>query len=111
MNHTHGNEARHAGEPARSRQRNDLLKGWLGKTLAGSVCGLAIALIASGFFMLPDTKYNTVYDKYQIAMWMVPPIWLAVLSFCYLFRDALRAWLWLGGASVLGFAFFKVLAP
>jgi len=97
--------------PARARPRNDLSKGWLGKTLAGSICGLALALVASGFFMLPDTKYNTVFDKYQIAMWMVPPIWLAVLSFCYLFRDALRAWLWLGGASVLGFALFKLLAP
>ena len=99
--------------PAKSRdgkQRRDLSKGWLGKTLAGVICGLAIALIASGFFMLPDTKHNTVYDKYQIAMWMVPPIWLAILSCCYLFRDAARAWLWLGGISIAGFALFRGLA-
>jgi len=88
----------------------DLSKGWLGKTLAGTVCGLAIALITSAFFMLPDTHNNTVYDKYQIAMWMVPPVWLAVLSCCYLFRNALRAWLWLGGVSIAGFALFTGLA-
>ena len=95
---------------ARSRRHTDLSKGWVGKTLAGIVCGLAIALITSGFFMLPDTKDNTVYDKYQIAMWIVPPIWLAILSCCYLFRDAMRAWLWLGGISIAGFAVFKGLA-
>src|SRR5690606_1382370 len=83
-----------ASKPDRAH-RHDLSKGWLGKTLAGALCGLAIALIASGFFMLPDTKHNTVFDKYQIAMWIVPPIWLTVLSICYLFRDAWRAWLWL----------------
>ncbi len=111
MSAAQNKEARRAARPAPAKPRNDLGKGWLGKTLAGTFCGLAIALVASGFFLLPDTKYNTVFDKYQIAMWMVPPIWLAVLSFCYLFRDALRAWLWLGGASVVGFALFKVLAP
>lgn len=99
----------HAAKPRRARK--DLIEGWLGKTLAGVFCGLAIALIASGFFMLPDTRHNTVYDKYQIAMWIVPPIWLAVLSACYLFRDAWRAWLWLGGASIAGFVLFKGLAP
>jgi hypothetical protein len=36
-------------------------------------------------------------------MWMVPPIWLGVLSFCFLFRSGLSAWLWLGGANILTF--------
>lgn len=113
MSEPHNIESYSADAPpgkAGNRRRRDLSKGWLGKTLAGAICGLAIALIASGFFMLPDTKHNTIYDKYQIAMWMVPPIWLAVLSCCYLFRDALRAWLWLGGISIAGFALFRGLA-
>jgi len=97
-------------DKAQPRREDSLTKGWAGKTLAGVLCGLAIALIASGLFMLPNAKENMVYDKYQIAMWIVPPIWLAVLSCCYLFRDALRAWLWLGGITVAGFALFKGLA-
>jgi hypothetical protein len=101
---------RERSRPARKEQEYDLTRGWAGKTLAGVLCGLAIALIASGLFMLPNAKENMVYDKYQIAMWIVPPIWLAVLSCCYLFRDALRAWLWLGGITVAGFALFKGLA-
>ena len=32
------------------------------------------------------------------------PIWATVLSFVYLFRDSLRAWLWLGTANALAFA-------
>lgn len=94
-----------------NRERPSLLRGCAGKTLAGVICGLAIALAASGLFMLPDTKYNTVYDKYQIAMWIVPPIWLAVLSVCYLFKSSLRAWLWLGGIAVAEFILFLLLAP
>lgn len=93
-----------------TRARGDLLKGWVAKTLAGTVCGLAIALAASGLFMYPGFEDNTVFDKYQIAMWLVPPIWLAVLSCCYLFRDAWRAWLWLGGISVASLLLLKGLA-
>jgi hypothetical protein len=63
---------RERSRPARKEQEYDLTRGWAGKTLAGVLCGLAIALIASGLFMLPNAKENMVYDKYQIAMWIVP---------------------------------------
>ena len=42
--------------------------------------------------------------KVQFNMWLMAPVWALVLSFVYLFRDSLRAWLWLGAANVLGFA-------
>lgn len=113
MNAAHdpdGSTTRPASSKASTRPRGDLLKGWAGKTLAGTVCGLAIALAASGFFMYPGFDANTVFDKYQIAMWIVPPIWLAVLSCCYLFRDVRHAWLWLGGISVVTLLLFKGLS-
>ena len=37
-------------------------------------------------------------------MWLMAPLWAGVLSFVYLFRDSLRAWLWLGAANALAFA-------
>lgn len=113
MSHTHDpDRCATSAAPSKSstRPRVDLMQGWAGKTLAGTICGLAIALIASGLFMYPDFERNTVFDKYQIAMWIVPPIWLTVLSCCYLFRDAGRAWLWLGGISVAGLVLLKGLA-
>ena len=43
-------------------------------------------------------------NKFQVAMWLVPPIWIGVMSASFMFRTGLRAWVWLGGASALGFA-------
>ena len=34
-------------------------------------------------------------------MWLVAPLWMALLSTCFLFRSGRHAWLWLGGANVL----------
>ncbi|NYT37809.1 hypothetical protein ERD78_13085 [Allopusillimonas soli] len=85
--------------------------GWMGKTLAGTLCGLALALIASGLFMHAGSQGSMVFDKYQIALWIVPPVWLAVLSCCFLFRDAVRAWLWLGGASIASYLLLLAVAP
>ena len=42
--------------------------------------------------------------KAQFNMWLMAPLWAGVLSFAYLFRDSLRAWLWLGAANALAFA-------
>ncbi|MNR62519.1 hypothetical protein D3C85_1845660 [compost metagenome] len=36
----------------------------------------------------------------QLAMWLVPPVWLGILSTVYFFASGLRAWLWLGGACL-----------
>lgn len=32
---------------------------------------------------------------------MIAPVWATVLGLVFLFRDSLRAWLWLGLANVL----------
>ena len=45
----------------------------------------------------------------QLAMWMVPPIWLGVLSGVYFFANGVRAWLWLGGAGLLVCGAFLIL--
>ena len=39
--------------------------------------------------------------KVQFNMWMIAPVWATVLGLVFLFRDSLRAWLWLGLANVL----------
>jgi hypothetical protein len=37
-------------------------------------------------------------------MWLVPPVWIGVMSASFMFRTGLRAWVWLGGANIAGFA-------
>ena len=73
---------------------------WVSKTLAGLLLGFIIALACSAIFvwlspgMAPSSRS-------QLAMWMLAPVWLGVLSLCYLFRTGLRAWIGLGGACLL----------
>lgn len=75
---------------------------WVSKTLAGTLLGLALALGASGVF----SQLNIAMPlpvRGQLAMWMVPPIWLGTLGLVYFFQSGLRAWLWLGGANLLAY--------
>jgi len=77
---------------------------WFGKTMAGAVLGFGLALALSGLFawLGPDGIAGGG-GKVQFTMWLMAPVWALVLSFVYLFRDSLRAWLWLGAANVLAF--------
>jgi len=75
---------------------------WLSKTIAGTVLGFTLALGASGLFDLASAALP-LGVRAQLAMWLVPPVWLGVLSFCYLFGSGARAWLWLGAANLLAF--------
>jgi len=73
---------------------------WWSKTLAGLVLGAALALGCSGLFdaLNADMPLET---RGQLAMWMVPPVWLVALSGVYGFASGARAWLCLGAATAL----------
>ena len=73
---------------------------WLSKTLAGLLLGLCLACACSGLLMVPLADMPLPVSG-QLAMWLVPPVWLGVLSGVYFFSSGLRAWAWLGGASLL----------
>lgn len=73
---------------------------WLSKTLAGLLLGFALALAASAWLAMLLAGLP-ISERGQLAMWSVPPVWLGVLSGVYFFASGGRAWLWLGGASLL----------
>lgn len=75
---------------------------WVSKTLAGALLGFTLGLGVSGLFawLTPDMGLSI---RGQLAMWMVPPIWLLTFGFVYFFASGKRAWLWLGGANALVF--------
>lgn len=76
---------------------------WLSKTLAGLLLGFIFALGCSGLFTLltPGIQMSA---KAQLAMWLVIPVWLGILSCCFFFRSGKRAWACLGVANVLVFS-------
>lgn len=75
---------------------------WLAKSLAGTLLGLALGLAVGGLCMRYGDGAPPL--KAQLAMWLVAPVWMAVLSFVFLFRSGLRAWLWLLAANALAYA-------
>lgn len=80
---------------------------WFGKTCAGTVLGFSLALALSGLFALLSPGGLVMHEgKLQFTMWLLPPLWATVLGGVYLFRDSLRAWLWLGAANLLAFGLF-----
>ena len=86
---------------------------WISKTLAGGLLGLALAMVTSALFS-HLTSSMPLPIRGQLAMWMVPPVWLGVFGCVYFFASGLRAWLWLGGATVLAFGVLtglRILAP
>lgn len=84
---------------------------WVSKSLAGFLLGAALAFGASGLFNALNVGMP-LSVRGQLAMWIVPPVWLGVLGGVYFFASGTRAWMWLGTASaiVLGLLFALRLA-
>ncbi|HLS79791.1 MAG TPA: hypothetical protein VK025_00095 [Steroidobacter sp.] len=78
---------------------------WFGKAAAGLICGFMLSIALTGLFAWfgPGGLMHSS-AKTQLNMWLIAPIWLTVLSVCFLFRSNLRAWVWLSGANVVCFA-------
>jgi hypothetical protein len=88
----------------KTAQRETLSRDWLSKTLAGVIGGFGLAIVASGLLACLTPGPLDVPNKFQVAMWLVPPVWIGVMSVGFVFRSGLRAWAWLGGANLAGFA-------
>ncbi|MEF3367604.1 hypothetical protein V3H18_13775 [Methylocystis sp. 9N] len=83
---------------------SEIRRDWLSKTSAGTILGFTLALAISGLFARLGPGGFTTPNKYQLVMWLIAPVWLGVLSFCFLFQSGKRAWLWLGAANALAYA-------
>lgn len=86
------------------RRPTAIRRDWWAKTLAGLLLGLGLALAGSGLFAFLTSGGPAAPNKFQVTMWLVAPLWMALLSTCFLFRSGRHAWLWLSGANVLAWA-------
>jgi len=88
-----------------SKQTLYTSKNWLGKTAAGVILGFGLAIALSGLFAwLGPMGLEGGSGKLQLTMWITAPIWITVISTCFLFKTGLRAWAWLGAANIIAFA-------
>ncbi|MGE4323534.1 MAG: hypothetical protein AB7E60_10960 [Sphingobium sp.] len=78
---------------------------WWGKTSAGVILGLGLSLSLVGLFVyLGPDGIDAANGRHTLMRWLMPPIWIGVFAFCFLFRSGLSAWAWLGGANLISFA-------
>lgn len=84
-----------------TRGREPVSRDWIGKTLAGVIGGFGLAIALSGLLACLTPGGLAVQDKQQVAMWLVPPVWIGAMSAAFVFRSGTRAWLWLGGAAAV----------
>ncbi len=75
---------------------------WFSKTLAGTLMGFTLAIACAGLFNgLAGGMPLSI--RGQLAMWLMAPVWMGVLSGVYFFRSGKSAWAWLTGTNLLVF--------
>ena len=81
-------------------KRQPVQRDWFTKSLAGGVLGFGLALAASG---LCSVLLNSLAlpIRGQIAMWLVPIVWLPVFGAVFFFFFGLHAWAWLSAVNVV----------
>jgi hypothetical protein len=80
---------------------------WFGKVSAAVVLGFTLTLALTCTFAALLARGDAYFSPQgQMAMWLVSPIWCLILSFCFLFRSAARAWAWLAAANVVAWALY-----
>ena len=77
-----------------------------GKSTAAAFLGLPLAVIVVGLCALLSHEQARTTLPWLL---MFFPAWIGAMTIAFLFRSGLRAWLWMGGASVLGYAAMVLL--
>lgn len=72
-----------------------------GKSLAAALLGLPLTVGVIGLIaLLWPGELEIVTLPWLLVSF---PLWIGVMSAAFLFKSGLRAWLWMGGATLLSF--------
>jgi hypothetical protein len=86
------------------RASDSIESGLMAKFVAGVAGGFGLGIAASALLAWLSPGGLTAASKFQVAMWLVPPVWIAVASATFLFRSGTRAFTWLVVANAVAFA-------
>lgn len=82
---------------------------WWLKTFSGAILGLTLSYAFIAIFAWFGPGGIDATAKVQFNMWMIPPIWLLVLSLCYLFKTGVKAFVYLLSANIVVYSLFFIL--
>jgi len=76
------------------------------KSLAAALLGLplTVGLIGLAVLLWPGEITRTTLPWLLLAF----PVWIGVMSLAFLARNGRRAWLWMGGATLLCFGLIQL---
>lgn len=77
------------------------------KTLAGIVLGMPLAFALCGLYGYLGP--GTLQDNYLVVLWLLLPVWTAVMSMTFVCRSGLRAWGWLILGNAAGFGLLALV--
>jgi len=72
-----------------------------GKSTAAVFLGLPLSVLIVGFAALLSSDQRTTTLPWLMVFFLV---WIAVMTIAFLFKTGVRAWLWMGGLTVAGYA-------
>lgn len=72
-----------------------------GKSTAAVFLGLPLSVLIVGFAALLSGDQRTTTLPWLMVFFLV---WIAVMTIAFLFKTGVRAWLWMGGLTVAGYA-------
>ncbi|MYM96385.1 hypothetical protein [Duganella vulcania] len=78
----------------------------LGKSTAAACLGLPLAVWVVGLAALLSGDQARTTLPLLLLFFLV---WIGVMAGAFMFRTGLRAWLWMGGATLAGYALLHVL--
>jgi len=78
----------------------------LGKSTAAAFLGLPLAVLMVGFAALLSRDQVNTTLPWLLLFFLV---WIATMTAAFLFKTGLRAWLWMGGVTIAGYAVLHFL--
>lgn len=79
----------------------------LAKALAAALLGLPLTVAVIGLITLHWPGRPDIITLPWLLMSF--PLWIGIMSLVFAARSGLRAWMWMGGATVLGYGLLYVL--
>lgn len=72
-----------------------------GKSTAAVLLGMPLAVLVTGFAALLSSDQASTTLPWLLVFFL---IWIATMTCAFLFKTGLRAWLWMGGLTLAGYA-------
>ncbi len=78
----------------------------LGKSLAAALLGIPLAALLVGLpALLSSDQHRTTLPLLMLFY----PVWIGVMACAFAFKTGLRAWLWMGVATMAGYGALHLL--